>query len=461
MMNLPRWSLELFTVLAALSGGAARAEEAAGSEPGPRVHTLAWDRVGVWKGHALGPHRIEAFAASDRFQREDGSAPGAWTTLFELTVAGPDRSHAVRCAFDFGPADRLAGACDLVPSDGGAPAALVFAPGQRGRLLRGETELEVEATFLVTEALRLRLLRPDGTLVASWAQGLIPKPELVAHARDGGEEELAALVTLTMLPLGLEGLNGFGLRDARAFFLDTYPLVERGPREDAGPRALVARLEARGARAEASLLARHLAETRTLDLAAGTYLERHPWHPRVMGGVYGGSSWSPDDGALRGGRAAVLGGVRLAALTLGLSLGFGVEGPGPVVGLGFDVERLTFAFGLEGRYAHPLFGALEGVVGVSAAASLRVTSVPSWGEGLGATQVGARLGPIVGLQAPVWAINDAGSRLVLAFEGVPEWGLWASPNVTAPPGVAGDPVREALSRNDFALRLHVLARFEL
>jgi hypothetical protein len=433
------------------------------------VHALQWKRLGEWKGYSLNGHEINALYISDsiRWLGEEG-----FGQILEMDVAGPTRTWAVRCSFKYGVRFQYDAVCDFVPSDGTSASTLVLGSDTKGYLL-GEAELDVSWNFFNGEALQLFFGRPNGSQVASWSYEFrIGNPlQLTLHAPNPEERELASLAVLAMLPLDDAATTPNLVAPKASNRLDSYPLIAGAPREDRGQRAALARLDERGATRASALLRRHLGDSRRIDRSSEPYVKRHPWSLRPAFGLHGGVTFAPDpDGAPRGiggGNVEMLAGVRLNYLMFGVSMGLH---PGELdagrfrsIVEGRGVGSAGFSLGLQARAARPIVGDLEGVIGLAVAARLRLVDVAGWGEGAGASQIGGSLGPILGLQYPIWKMNDLGSRVLLTLEGRPEWQFWGKPGSTAPPdaSVAAERLKQGLSGSDLAIRTSFGFRFEL
>jgi hypothetical protein len=363
-----------------------------------------------------------------------------------------------------------------------------------GGHVRGPVELDVAWRAQDLAVLALSFARPDGARVAEWSvgardalgsSGFIPAGgdlitalqegglRLLVHTSDAATDEaieLAALMTL-LHSSTLEDPNVVPARaDTVAIPLDAYPLASGPAEPDPTLDALIAAVDAAGARGEAALLRAHASPGRRIDRGAGPYVVRHPGAARVAVGLSftTGAQPSPDGppGAFGGGRVEVFGGVRIRALLLGLTFGLGVA---PLDGAAFaasagvaGVGSALFSVGLDARYAVPLFAGVEGVLGLGVTARLRLTDVTGWTDGA-AAQFGLGVAPVVGLQAPLWRANALGTRLVLALEGAPEIGFWQAPGVRGPVGQEASAARldAALSGTDVGVALRVGLRFEL
>lgn len=440
------------------------------TEAAPEVHALQWERLGEWKGYSLDGHEIKALYVSDsiRWPGEEG-----FGEILEMDVAGPTRAWAVRCSFNYGVRFQYEAACDFVPSDGTSASTLVLGRDKKGYLL-GETELDVSWKFFNLEALQFFFARPNGSQVASWSYEVrLGNPQqLTLHAPNPEERELASLIVLAMLPLDVAAATTPNLVAPKASNrLDSYPLIAGAPREDRGQRAALARLDERGVARASALLRRHLGDSRRIDRSSEPYVKRDPWSLRPAFGLHGGVTFAPDpDGAPRGiggGNVEMLAGVRSNYLLFGLSMGLH---PGELdagrfrsIVEGRGVGSASFSVGLQARAARPIWGDLEGVIGLAVAARLRLVDVAGWGEGAGASQFGGSLAPLLGLQYPVWKMNALGSRVLLTLEGRPEWQFWGKPGITAAPdaSAAAERLKQGLSGSDLAIRTNFGFRFEL
>ena len=475
--SLPITGTAATWLLAALCLGAPALSAAQDTAPVPAplaalpvLHTLDWDRPGVWAGYTLNGHRIEAAFVSDPLT-EPGRA--GFGELVALDVVGPSRRWAVRCAFGYGGLAEFTMACDFVPDDGGTPATLVLDTSTRGYLL-GDAPLDVTANFFNLQGLELQFSSPEGAPVAQWAwRGLqFGYPQVLSTtAPSVPAHEVATLAVLASLLRGSAPTEPNVVAPSTGNRLDSYPVVARGPRAVPAQRAALATLEARGATHEADLLRRFLDETRGIDRQGGAFLERNPSTPRVVLGLQGGVHFAPDPegapGGLSGGSVEVVGGARLDRLVLTVAMGLhigAVDAPRFANASGVpDLASVNFSLGFQTRYALPLVGGLEGVVGLVVAGRLRLVSVTGWAEADGARQLGFAVGPIVGLQYPLWALNDLGSRLVFAVEGIPEWSFWGTPKLTSPEGTEAqaDRLKQGLSGGDLGVRAQVGFRLEL
>lgn len=435
----------------------------------PEVHTLQWERLGEWRGYSLNGHEIRALYISDsiRWPGEEG-----FGQILEMDVAGPTRTWAVRCSFNYGRRFQFDAACDFVPNDGASASTLVLGSDTEGYVV-GETELDVSWKFFNLEALQLFFARPNGSRVASWSYEVRRgNPlQLTLNAPNPEERELASLVILAMLPLDNAVTTPNLVAPKASYRLDSYPLIAGAPREDRGQRAALARLDERGATRASALLRRHLGDSRRIDRSSEPYVKRDPWTLRPAGGLHGGVTFAPDpDGAPRGiggGNVEMLAGVRSNYLLFGVSMGLH---PGELdagrfrsIVEGRGVGSAGFSLGLQARAARPIVGDLEGVIGLAVAGRLRLVDVAGWGESAGASQFGGSLAPLLGLQYPVWKMNDLGSRVLLTLEGRPEWQFWGKPGITAPPdaSAAAERLKQGLSGSDVAIRTSFGFRFEL
>jgi hypothetical protein len=441
------------------------------AQPTPGEHTVSYERVGVWRGYTLRGHRIASAFVSDSFARpgEDGYAERV-----EFEVAGPERRWAVRCTGATGRFLEFSLACELLPEDGGPPAFLVYGAGLNGVLHGPEGALHITSRFVNTELLELDFTRPDGTRAASWGwRGIrfgFPVALRVDSAQ-GPEVDLVTLAALTTLFLSGDATAPNIVAPQGAGRLDAYPLIpaERRARADAG--AALAWLTQRGALREARLLRLHLDDARAIDREGGAFVERHPSAGRIAVGFVGGAEFLPDPGgtprSLGGANLDVLAGFRVGPLLLSLTMGLrtgaidtarfaGAVGVPSIGGAGF-------ALSIEGRYVVALPLSLEAVLGVQLGGRLRFVDVGGWPEFDGATQWGFALAPILGMQLPIWRINDLGSRALLALEGVPEWRFWADPRISAPATdfVTRDRLAAALSGTDLGVRIQMGIRLEL
>lgn len=472
-LTSPHWAkvilrFALFCLLFVTSINPAFAQQP--TQAATEVHALQWKRLGEWKGYSLNHHEIKALYVSDsiRWPGEEG-----FGQIVEMDVAGPTRNWAVRCSFNYGTLLEYRAACDFVPSDGTPASTLVLGSDTKGYLL-GATELDVSWKFFNLEALQLFFARPNGSQeVASWSYEVrLGYPlELTLHAPTPEEGELATLAILAMLPLD-SAVTTPNLKAPQASArLDSYPLIAGAPREDRGQRAALARLDERGAARGSAILRRHLEDSRRIDRNGEPYVKRHPWTPRVAFGLQGGVTFAPDqNGAPRGiggGNIEMFAGARFNYLVFALSMGIHLgEVDGRSFGVLVDrsgVESAGFSLGLQARATRRFAGDLEGVIGLAIAARLRFVDVPGWGEATGATQLGGSLAPIVGLQYPLWKMNDLGSRVLLTLEGRPEWRFWGKPGVTAPPDstAAAERLKQGLSGSDWAIRTNLGLTFEL
>ncbi len=128
-----------------------------------------------------------------------------------------------------------------------------------------------------------------------------------------------------------------------------------------------------------------------------------------------------------------------------------------------SVGGAGFSLSIEGRYVVALPLSLEAVFGVQLGGRLRFVDVGGWPELDGATQWGFSVAPILGMQLPIWRINDLGSRALLALEGVPEWRFRADPRISAPATdfVTRDRLAAALSGTELGVRIQMGIRLEL
>lgn len=438
----------------------------------PHVYDLDYERIGTWEGYSLNGHRITAAYVSDPIHWPDQEG---FSELVEMDVSGPNHGWNVRCSFDYGTFLVFSATCDFVPDDGSTAATLVVGSDLQGHLLGDETDLRVTSDFFNTELLQLFFERSDGSRFAAWKWKGLRRgyPSELTTSSPGGEPlELTTLSVLSMLLLSSQVTTPNLTAPRSANRLDSFPVVERGPRVDRGQYAALALLERRGAATEAQLLRRHLDDSRGIDRRGGAWVERHPWTPRIAMGLHGGVSFLPDPSGtprgIGGGSLDVVGGLRLHRLLLTLVMGlrFGVideRSFASRVGTS-AMSSAGLALAFEARYALPLgLSPLEGLLGLSAGGQLRLVDVAGWGDTGGVVQLGATLGPIVGFQIPIWKVNDLGSRLLIALEGIPEWSFWRSPSVTPPPGAEeeADRLSRALSGRELTVRAQLGLRLEL
>jgi len=441
------------------------------AQPLPHAHTVSTERLGVWEGYTLRGHRIAAAFVSDAFRRpsEEGYAERV-----ELDVVGPAHRWSVRCTTAAGRFLAFSMVCDLLREDGVVSATLLYGAELRGLLHTADAELRITSRFFNTELLELDLTRTDGSRAASWAwRGLrfgFPA-ELRTAEEQGPEADLATLAALTTLFVSGNVSDPNVVAPPPVSRLDAYPLVPAAPPANPDAATTYDLLLARGAVREAMLLRLHREDARAIDRRGGAYVERHPATPRIAMGLVIGGEFLPDpEGAPRslgGANLDVLAGARsgrlLFSVTLGLRTGaVDTARFAEVVGVS-SVGGAGFTFSAEGRYAIELPLSLEAVLGLQLGARLRFIDVGDWPELDGAIQWGFALAPILGLQIPIWGINDLGSRALLALEGVPEWRFWADPSVSAPAGAesAGARLANALSGQDVGIRVQLGLRLEL
>jgi hypothetical protein len=441
------------------------------AQSGPEEHVLSAERLGVWRGYALRGHRIEAAFVSDGFERpgEDGYAERV-----EFEVAGPERRWSVRCTGTTGRFLEFSLACELLPEDGGPPAVLVYGTGLNGVLHGPDGALQIASQFVNTELLELDFTRPDGTRAARWGwRGIgfgMPVSLRVETAR-GPELDLITIAALTTLFLSGDVTNANVIAPRRSSRLDSYPLVPAAGRARTDASAALAWLTQRSALREAALLRAHLDDARAIDRAGGAFVERYPSAARIALGFVAGGEFLPDPGgtprSLGGANLDVLAGARVGPLLLSLTMGLrtgSIDTARFAEALGVSaVGGAGFTLSIEGRYVLALPLTLEAVLGLQVGARLRFVDVGGWPEFDGATQWGFALAPILGLQLPIWDINDLGSRAVLALEGVPEWRFWADPGISAPAAdfVTRDQLAAALSGTDLGVRIQLGIRLEL
>ena len=447
----------------------------ADANPGSgQAHQLGWDRLGVWSGYRLAGQRIEQAFVSEGRPLETAKA---WQRVIETDIAGSSRMWNNRCVLTHRGMYELDLSCTFAGA-GLEPASLTLVHrgrGGHGRIL-GPVHLQVAGNLFNLEVFEFTFADLAGDETARWqVESLLrARAESLRFAEHATalERELLAVIVLTAQLIDVEEMARAPSRTPSGGVLDAYLL-----RTDwtGATRAELQRhaeqLLALGAPSHAALLREHARANLAIDRRSGPLILRKPSTPRIFGGLHGGVTATADpDGApqgIGGGSIEVVGGVRLHNLSIQLDMGLlpGVVDHGSLASAAgvTGVDSAAFSLGLQMRYMMLSSSTIELFIGASAALRLRFVDVVEWGATDGALQVGVAVAPRVGLQTPLWRLNDLGSRVLLYAEFVPEWSFYSSPNVTGPVGteVAQWLLQEALEGRELSLRMLVGLRFEL